>query len=63
MSDDVNPYIYSGYEHFVIKQQDHFYIAAHGVEGIRLRVDSPTMDKLTLKMKLLQLTDTINKYL
>jgi hypothetical protein len=50
-------------EHLMIKQGDHFYISAHGVEGIRLRVDSATIEPLQLKIKLMELTDAIMKYL
>ena len=64
MSDDKSSeYIITDRELFTIKKKDHFYISVHGVTGIRLRVDSATINRLELKTKLLQLADGINKCL
>ena len=48
---------------FAITHPDHFYISVHGVEGIRLRVDSPTIDRLKLKTKVLQFCDSLQRNL
>lgn len=58
-----NLYLVTEMDKFTIKHADHFYISVHGVEGIRLRVDSPTIGRLKLKTKLLELCDGINRYL
>ena len=50
-------------DHLIIKNRDHFYIFAHGVEGISLKVHTATIDRNELKIKLAQFTATVQKYL
>jgi len=46
-----------------IKPRDSFEITAYGVEGISLKIHSPSISREELKVKLAMLHATIEKYL
>lgn len=50
-------------EKFTIKRPDSFEIYAHGVNGISLKIHAPSIDRMELKMKLMQLHDAIMRCL
>ena len=50
-------------EGLLVRNPTHFYLTVHGVEGIRLRVDSHTIDRDVLRVKLAQFIEVIQREL